>query len=948
MDRIFIVTKNIFSTSVWGMDRRRIVGKCPSFDDFLKESNGSSLSKLHGAWDRRPSPFDLLIIYPVASWEFKAMRLLSSVVLRWCSALLFVSSASTNERLSDNNPLVLPAPGDHQLRVLSPNLLELSLITTKAPDPAKVSQWDFVDSKGQAQLPKASEFIVRAGGQNIPVRTVGFKRRVLYAPLVRRDLRLGNYLYLQLARPVAEGQRVEVINPRPGSASLQFDTTMEPLRFSPVIHVNQTGYVPAFPKIAMVGYFLGSLGEMEVPAASSFKLIDVRTSAPVYHGKLTPRRDIGYEYAPVPYQKVLAADFTEFKTPGEYRLVVPGLGASFPFFIDDGAAAAVARAYALGLYHQRCGTSNALPFTRFTHGPCHTAAAEVPTAYHTNTLAFLAEITMDCTNNARHVAPQLKDFNSSLYPFLKQGKLDASGGHHDAGDYSKYTINSAALIHALVFAADALPGVGSLDNLGLPESGDGKSDLLQEAKWEADFLAKMQDDDGGFYFLVYPRDRKYENNVLPDQGDPQIVWPKNTAATAAAVAALAQCAASPLFKKQFPDAASLYLKTAKKGWTFLERAFARHGRDRAYQKITHYGDDFMHDDELAWAACELFLATGEEFFHKRLIASFDPANPATRRWGWWRLYESYGRAVRSYACAARSGKVRPAQLNQSFLSRCEAELAAGAHDQLRWSQQSAYGTSFPTETKRFRGGGWYFSMDQAFDLAAAGAPESPALNNSRPKFLEAILSNLNYMAGCNPVNVCHLTGLGWRRPREIVHHYAMNDRRILPPSGIPLGDVQAGFMWLDLYKKELGALSHPSDGGDDAPYPIYDRWGDSFNVQTEFVIVNQARALAAAAFLMAQTPLKDQSWKPLDATIEFRTSSPQSAAATDTVILRVPQRDLRDARIVWEAEGQEPRFGPTLPLTSPAQGPQWLEAEAQWPDGMRVFAVTNLQHRSVK
>src|SRR5256886_3457186 len=53
-----------------------------------------------------------------------------------------------------------------------------------------------------------------------------------------------------------------------------------------------------------------------------------------------------------------------------------------------------------------------------------------------------------------------------------------SGGHHDAGDYSKYTINSAALIHYLVFAVDAFEGVGELDNLGIPESGDGKSDLL--------------------------------------------------------------------------------------------------------------------------------------------------------------------------------------------------------------------------------------------------------------------------------------------------------------------------------------------------------------------------------------------------------------------------------------------------------------------------------------
>ena len=95
---------------------------------------------------------------------------------------------------------------------------------------------------------------------------------------------------------------------------------------------------------------------------------------------------------------------------------------------------------------------------------------------------------------------QLKNVDASLYPFWDLGPRDLSGGHHDAGDYSKYTINSAALIHYLVFAADAFPGVAALDNLGLPESGDGKSDVFQEAKWEADFLAKMQDSDGGFYF----------------------------------------------------------------------------------------------------------------------------------------------------------------------------------------------------------------------------------------------------------------------------------------------------------------------------------------------------------------------------------------------------------------------------------------------------------------
>ena len=49
--------------------------------------------------------------------------------------------------------------------------------------------------------------------------------------------------------------------------------------------------------------------------------------------------------------------------------------------------------------------------------------------------------------------------DAQLFPFVNQGPVDVSGGHHDAGDYSKYTINSASFIHYLMFAVDSLPGV---------------------------------------------------------------------------------------------------------------------------------------------------------------------------------------------------------------------------------------------------------------------------------------------------------------------------------------------------------------------------------------------------------------------------------------------------------------------------------------------------------
>ncbi|MEW6160339.1 MAG: glycoside hydrolase family 9 protein, partial [Verrucomicrobiota bacterium] len=851
-----------------------------------------------------------------------------------CWLLLALPSRASG--LDESNPLAMPEPGEHALRILSPTLLELTLVTRKDPDPARVPQWDFVGANFQLNLPSPSEFAVTAGAQTVTVKSVGFKRRPLYAPLKRRDLRLLNQLYLELTTPLAGGQSVEVKNPnaRLWNSAMQFKATLDPLRFTPAIHVNQVGYAPSHPKQAFVGYYLGSLGEMNIDPASGFQLVRADSGQVVFQGALVLRRDTGYTYSPQPYQKVYEADFTAFTTPGEYRVVVPGLGGSFAFLIDDGTPAAFARTYALGLYHQRCGLKNESPFTRHAHDACHLAPADVPTMSYQKVQDFLAEVTGDYATNPRHTAPRLKDVNSSRYPFVKQGKVDVSGGHHDAGDYSKYTINSAGLIHYLVFAVDAFAGVGALDNLGIPESGDGRSDLLQEAKWEADFLARMQDADGGFYFLVYPRDRRYEDDVLPDKGDPQVVWPKTTAVTAAAVAALAEIGSSPLFRQQFPLEAARYLQQAQLGWAFLELAIAQYGKDGAYQKITHYGNEFMHDDELAWAAAALFVATGNPLYHERLKSWYDPANPNTRRWSWWRLFEGYGCAARTYAFATRTGRLSAALLDASYLAKCEAEIKGAADDHLSFANQNAYGTSFPLLNKQYRSAGWYFSSERAFDLTVAYQLES------RSDYLKAILSNLAYEAGANPVNVSYITGLGWKRQRDIVHQFAQNDHRVLPPTGIPLGNIQSGFSWLYHYQSELGALAYPPDGATTAPYPYYDRWGDTFNTTTEFVVVDQARSLASLSFLMAQSSVKSQSWKSAAAQI-IGLPSTNAALENVTATLSVPGLDLSQAQIVWEARDQQPAFGPAFTFAPRYPGEQWVEVEALLPDGRRLFAATN-------
>ncbi len=829
---------------------------------------------------------------------------------------------------AESRLLELPAVGQAELHVLTPTMLELSYISSPPegpmPPPLKLSTKD--------------DFKVTVDGQPAAVVALGFKRRVAYAPLRRHDLRVANNAYLQLAQPLPSDRTVKVAVTDATSGIWPADTTFagtnDPQRTSPIIHVNEEGYVTAFPKIAMVGYYTGSLGELYLPQ-SDFDVIDAKTGQSVYRGRLLARRDSGYGTTPVPYQRVWEANFSALKTPGEYRLAIAGVGASLPFRIDDGELMNFVRAYELGIYHQRCGTALELPFTRFTHEACHTAPAEVPVPQSAFAKAwgFIASANND-PKKPDHPAPMLKSEATQLYPFVRRDRIDVSGGHHDAGDYSKYTTNSANFIHTLIFAVDAFPGVVDLDNLGVPESGDGVSDLLQEAKWEADFLAKLQDSDGGFYFLVYPKEREYESGVTPDRGDPQIVWPKNTAATAAAVAALAQCASSPEFQRRYPSDARRYLEQAKRGWKFLDAAIAKYGKAGAYQKLTHYGDNFRHDDELAWAACELFLATGEAQYRDQLFAWYpDPANGDTHQWGWWHAAFAYGNALRSYAFAAKTGRLRENQLDATYLARCQAELRHAGNDALHWSEQNAYGTSFPEATKRQRAGGWYFASDQAFDLTVAYQLDP------RPEYLEAVLANLNFEAGTNPNNVCFITGLGDKRQHEIVHQYAQADRRALPPSGIPLGSLQASFDYVGIYKNELRDLTFPLDDARFSPFPLYDRWSDAYNVTTEFVITNQARSLASLAFWAAQTPLKSQPWRAARGQIQ----APAIGKGDGPVTFKLasPDVDLAGARIVWEARDSEPAVGDTFTFSAKNTGAQWVEAEAQFPDGRRVFAAAN-------
>src|SRR5205823_13889485 len=89
----------------------------------------------------------------------------------WLAAYFFIAkgncATSPGSALTDVNPLAMPSIGDYGLRVLSPTLLELTLINTKAVDPGRVSNWDFVQEALDfaLTLPASSSFAVTANSQ---------------------------------------------------------------------------------------------------------------------------------------------------------------------------------------------------------------------------------------------------------------------------------------------------------------------------------------------------------------------------------------------------------------------------------------------------------------------------------------------------------------------------------------------------------------------------------------------------------------------------------------------------------------------------------------------------------------------------------------------------------------------------------------------------------------
>jgi hypothetical protein len=214
--------------------------------------------------------------------------------------------------------------------------------------------------------------------------------------------------------------------------------------------------------------------------------------------------------------------------------------------------------------------------------------------------------------------------------------VDAQGGHYDAGDYIKFTLNEAYLAWHLLTAYQENPSlfakVHSTSNL---------PDILDEAKYSLDYLLKTFPDENTFIIQAGDgRDHKQdwrlpENDALDGERPALCALSRVHMGSAAAALALG----AQVFKDLDAAAAALYENMAMK---IYARAKQNDTQTSAFErdKTNDFYYDRTDEDNMALAAAELYRLTQIQSY---LNEGKNYAPPAAYQvsWGNWNSFANY-------------------------------------------------------------------------------------------------------------------------------------------------------------------------------------------------------------------------------------------------------------------------------------------------------------------
>ncbi|MCD8188215.1 MAG: glycoside hydrolase family 9 protein [Ruminococcus sp.] len=439
-------------------------------------------------------------------------------------------------------------------------------------------------------------------------------------------------------------------------------------------------------------------------------------------------------------------------------------------------------------------------------------------------------------------------------------QIEGTGGWYDAGDHGKYVVNGGISVWTLqnMYEVSTQHGTDSKWTSGamvIPESGDANPDILDETRVELEWMFKMivsssdpyygsSGSVGNYTNMVYHKlhDHKWTGlatrpwDYADEWGTVRIVKPPSTAATLNLVACAAQ--AARLWKGYDDDFAAGCLANAKKCYEAAKsNPDVLAPLDQAIGGGA-YGDSYVGDD-FYWAACELYITTGDTTYYNDLKSYSNP-NDETGNDKAFSLTTNLtgGENAGSFSsfnwgCTAGLGTLS-LYLHEDLLTTSEATAVetaiTNAADEYI-DQENSEGMGIPyrgatftdpvnigydsngnaIEVTGYEWGSNSFVVNNAIVMAYA------YMINGTNEYISGVSTALDYIFGRNGLGISYVTGTGTyytSNPHHRYWSYEIDHSFPMAPDGVLSGGPGSGLQ--DPYVGGLGYIR-----GEVAPQKCY-------------------------------------------------------------------------------------------------------------------------------
>jgi endoglucanase len=415
------------------------------------------------------------------------------------------------------------------------------------------------------------------------------------------------------------------------------------LTLSPHIVVDQFGYRPADRKVAVIR-----------SAIRGYDAPDAFAPGPVYEVRRAGDGQVVFSAAPVAWKdgavesssgdKGWWFDYSALAAPGDYFVADARQQLrSATFRIDPHVYRDVLKAATRMFFYQRSGFAKSEPYAD---------------ACWTDDAAYLGQ-------NQDTEARDITD------PGNPAKVRDLSGGWFDAGDTNKYVTKAVPAVHQLLTAYEENPGAFT-DDFNIPESGNGIPDVLDEIKWETDWLKKMQYRDGSAALKVGDLG---DAKASPPSSDasPRYYVPSCTSATIAVAGMFAHAAYDfGRFPPLAEESAELRARAAAAWRNFSRKPQEFHCDSNAVRSGNADWDQRAQNGAAVIAAVYLFAVTGDDSYQEYLKSHYRESRPYFD-FGWTRYEAEQGDALMFYTGLANAD----AELKSRILADKRADAMSG-------------------------------------------------------------------------------------------------------------------------------------------------------------------------------------------------------------------------------------------------------------------------------